>query len=227
MVKIDPLNLVGQPVVDPEGGRTEGGQEPRGPRGGNLHNPNQNGTARRADLQDPDGMHNSKGFKDTARAGLEKEQPWHLMAAYMLLAGRTNSEIAMAAGVLPVTVSILRAQNWFQQRLAVLTNADGQELLSSFKSHALASIERIAHIAEFGESERTRLAANTYIADQACGKAVQKTLNVNATAASGLSPQEEMAATMAQLADLRRARETSKPTLLAEQAQPADLQKIS
>ena len=74
-----------------------------GPRGGNVHAPELNSSARRASLnteRTDDGvhtLHRKDGWHDTATVGLINEQPWHRMAAYMLLQKRTNSEIAMAA----------------------------------------------------------------------------------------------------------------------------------
>lgn len=138
--------------------------------------------------------------------GVVDEKPWHTMAAYMLIAGRTNSEIAMAAGVGEQMVSTIRSQTWFQQRLASIANNDGEEILAAMKSHALAAVERVAHIAEHGESERNRLSANVILIEQAVGKAVQKNLNLNANAMSGLSPQEEYQRTQEELKALRAAR---------------------
>lgn len=172
-----------------------------GPRGGILRD---NVVAQSAPLSDAvTGAHK---YRPTAVPGLQNELPWHTMAAYMLIAGRTNTEIAGAAGVTPEHVSYLRGQLWFQQRLAQIANNDGEEILASFKSHALAAVERIAQIAESGESERNRLSANTYLVDQAVGKAVQKNLTISGNVLSGLSPQEEYSRTQEELRLLREAR---------------------
>jgi hypothetical protein len=176
----------------------------RGPRGGLLC---PSAEAKVTPLNnEATGLHRKNGFHPSSGPGLVNEQPWHSMAAYMLLAGRTNSEIAAAAGVSTQQVTVLRSQLWFQQKLAILANNDGDEIMAAFKSHALAAVERIAAIAESGESERNRLTANQLIVEQACGKAVQKTLNVHASALSGLSPQEEYERTQEELRLLRAAR---------------------
>jgi hypothetical protein len=45
------------------------------------------------------------------------------MAAYMLNAGRTNSEIAIAAGVKAGEVGVLRQQRWFQELCATIADS--------------------------------------------------------------------------------------------------------
>lgn len=179
----------------------DGTEHSRGPRGGILH---ENVAAQAAPLNVSEtGAHR---FRPVSQPGLQNELPWHTMAAYMMIAGRTNVEIAMAAGVCEQSVSNLRAQLWFQQRLATIANNDGEEVLASFKAKALAAAERIEVLAVSAEKDSVRLAANTYIVNQSIGSPVQKTLNINANAFSGLSPQEEYQRTQDELRALRAAR---------------------
>jgi len=93
-----------------------------GPKGGNTNNPNLSPEFRRKTLNIdilPTGGIGLHRFEkdDSATVGRKNEQPWHRMAAYMLNAGRTNSEIAMAAGVAPETVSQLRANKLVSRAL--------------------------------------------------------------------------------------------------------------
>lgn len=193
---------------------------PTGPRGGNLGNPDQHPERRNASYQDNGtGFHNSQP-KDTATMGLQKEQAWHKMAAYMLLAGRTNSEIAIAAGVTPQTVSILRGQRWFQENLAALGNEQGQDLAAAITTHAHDAINRIAEIAS-GDIEtygvRNILSASQTILDHAKGKAVQSI--VSHSTHSHASPSEEMESIQQQLVALRSSSSQTKTLELVPASQ--------
>lgn len=159
-----------------------------GPQGGNLENPAQQPEARRSHLNagiDPQSnlpqLHRQDGFVDTAAPGRQNEQPWHRMAAFMLLAHRTNSEIAIAAGVAPQTISQLRANRWFQELLARLANYEGEEITAVVKAEGLASVEKLVFLRDYSESERVQLAAATTLLEHAAGKPTQRVLSVSAT----------------------------------------------
>jgi hypothetical protein len=178
-----------------------------GPRGGNLQNPNQHPEWRTASLQAetlPSGGQSLHRFEkhDTASAGHKNEQVWHRMAALMLLSGRTNSEIAMAAGKTVQTVSDLRTQRWFQELQATLANEAGQDVLGSLKSYALEAVEGIHEIAVSAEKESTRLNAYRTLLEHATGKPIQKTVSEISHSVSR-SPSEEMQELQAELAALR------------------------
>lgn len=185
-----------------------------GPLGGNLDDPRHHPAHRRCELQpqifsdDTLGLHK---HQDTTRAGIKDEKPWHYMAAVMLLHGSTNGEIAKAAGVALVTVSGLRSQVWFQQRLAQLATESGKDLTGIFQSHALAAIERVATLAEFAEKENVKLAANLALIEHGCGKPVQRILSSSHTTHS--SAAEEYESLSSQLAAIKRAREKTLPAL--------------
>lgn len=183
-----------------------------GPRGGQLDAPAHKADWRRAEHNAPPcpvtglpGLHKHEGsepeFKDSVTLGIKDEQPWHRMAAYMILAGRTNSEIAMAANVTPQTVSHLRAQRWFQQLLAVLANETGADITGLLASEAAASVEKLVFLRDNAESERVSLAAATSLLEHAHGKAVQKI--VSHTSHTVVPPQEEMAQLQQELEVLR------------------------
>ena len=163
-----------------------------GPRGGNLENPNQCPERRRSEFKGSEVKLHRFERDDTASAGLKNEKAWHRMAAYMLLAGRTNSEIALGAGVTPGEVSILRAQRWFQELLAVLSNEEGGEVLGVIKGEALRSVETIVDIRDDPYVKPpTRLAAATTLLEHASGKPVQKVVTARSHNFN-LSPHDEM-----------------------------------
>jgi hypothetical protein len=180
----------------------------RGPRGGNVEHPQTRPADRRKHFNgeiQPNGqlgLHRANGWTDTTAPGRKNEQPWHRMAAYMLNAGRTNSEIALAADVTPETVSHIRAQRWFQELCATIANTEGEEIVGAARSHVLPSIERVAHLAEYSENERVKLAANIALIEQGHGKPVQKTVSFVAST-SFSSPADEMAEITEQLRALR------------------------
>lgn len=199
-----------------------------GPKGGDLDKPN-GSAARSAGLKggiDPatglPGLHRfrtNEKFQDTAAPGIACEQPWHRMAAFMLLAGRTNSEIAMAASVSADSVGNLRAQRWFQELLATLANEQGQDLQAAITTHAHDAINRLAEIAQGDLKEmgvRNVLAANLAIVEHAKGKATQTILS--SVSHTTMEAAEEMASIQQQLAALRSsaAREEPKTLTLAQ-----------
>lgn len=194
----------------------EEGQNGLGPRGGvlNQHKPawrnaKFNGTA----LADGSiGQHRFDKGHDSVMWGRKNEQPWHTMAAYMLNAGLTNSEIAMAAGVTAMTVSQLRGQKWFQEKCAMIANRDGEELVGALKSYALEAIEAIHEIAtdDREDSEgrplvnaRTKLAAHLSLLEHAHGKPVQKVVS-DISHRVAASPTEEMEAIQSELSAIRK-----------------------
>lgn len=187
-----------------------------GPRGGNLENPQQNPVWRQsknnATIQPETGLPALHRFEDTAASGFKNEQPWHKMAAFMLLAGRTNSEIALAAGVHPNTVSILRAQRWFQELLATLANEAGQDILGLLASEAAASVEKLVTLRDTAESERVQLAAATTLLEHANGKAVQKVIS-HTSHSVYRSPEDELRAVEEELNALRNRNNGGVPAL--------------
>lgn len=170
----------------------------KGPRGGDLDRPSRTPEARRSEFKGE-----SKGgllptlhrfqpkHEDVARQGLQNEQAWHRMAAFMLLAGRTNAEIAMSAGKSVEEVSILRAQRWFQELLAVLANETGDDITGLLQSEMAASLQTVIHIRDHSESDRVALSAAQLIIEHGRGKPIQATLTHAHDLRSKKSPQEE------------------------------------
>lgn len=163
-----------------------------GPKGGNLNNPLQKPHFRKEPYNGSisHGLHRFIKTEDTATEGLKNEQPWHRMAAYMLNAGRTNSEIAMAAGVQPGEVSLLRQNRWFQELCATIANNDGEEVLGALKAEAIASINKLAILRDCAESESVQATCARTLLEQAHGKPIQKIFS-DVTSRRAASPKEE------------------------------------
>lgn len=187
-----------------------------GPRGGDLTKPKDCPDRRHAVLNasvDPaTGQPQLHRFSqvDVASMGLKNEQPWHRMAAYMLVCGRTNSEIAGAAKVTPQTICTLRAQRWFQDLLATISNESGQDIQGALQSHVHDAINNIAAIANDPNlPARVVLTANIALLEHAHGKPTQKI--VSTSTVSHLDAKEEFAQIEDELRILR-ARNTNPPT---------------
>ena len=175
-----------------------------GPRGGDLTASIHPREWRTTSLKDQvTGLHRFEDeFAETTAIPVKNEQPWHLMAAYMIVAKRTNSEVAMAAGVDPNTISRLKAQRWFQERLAQIANEEGEEVVGVLKGEALASVMKLVDLRDGSESERVQLTAATTLLEHAQGKPTQKILSHSTR--SNLDPKEEYDELMRDLEALRK-----------------------
>lgn len=177
-----------------------------GPKGGNTNNPNLAPEFRRKELNIsllPTGGMGLHRFEksDSATVGRKNELPWHRMAAYMLNAGRTNSEIAMAAGVVPETVSQLRANKWFQELCAVIANTEGEEVVGAIKSEALASVNMLVSLRDGSENDQVKLAASRTILEHAQGKPIARIVSASSHTTYA-SPEDEYHALQTELAAL-------------------------
>lgn len=189
-----------------------GGGEKRGPQGGNLANPAQHPERRNAPLQarvigeNVIGLHDSRG-NDSAVAGLQKEQPWHRMAAHMLNRGFSNIEVADAADVSKEAVSVLRANRWFNELCATLAENKDATIRARLNGYALEAVEAIHDLATDVATDvdgkpivspRTKLTAFTTLLEHSQGKPTQKVLSVTASTTFS-SEREEYDAIMREL----------------------------
>lgn len=203
--------------------------ERKGPRGGRIDNPVYHPENRNRALTAPIvetkegeriiGLHDPR-VEDTTRPGIEREQPWHRMAAHMLNRGFTNIEVADAADVNPGTVSTLRAQRWFNELCAELSSDKEKTIRARLDGYGLEAVEAIHAIATDASVDdkgnplipaRVKLTAHTTLLEQAIGRPTQKILSVSATT-SFSSEREEYDAIMQEL-------QTIRPAIVAE-AQP-------
>lgn len=187
-----------------------------GARGGNTNNPNLAPEYRRKQLNIdilPTGGIGLHRFEkdDSATVGRKNEQPWHRMAAYMLNAGRTNSEIAMAAGVCPETVSQLRANKWFQELCAVIANTEGEEIVGAIKAEALASVNKLVSLRDGSENDQVQLAAARTILEHAQGKPIARIVSASSHTTYA-SPEDEYNALQQELAALTASQNKKKET---------------
>lgn len=179
----------------------------RGPRGGDLTaSPTREGRLTPLNAEFIEGLPTLHKFKkqETTIPGTKNEQPWHRMAAFMLLAGRTSSEIAAAAGVAPQTVSNLRGLRWFQELLAVLANETGQDITGLLQAEAAQSVETLVSLRDDPETPaRVRLSAAQTLLEQAHGKPTQKIISA-VSHSTHRNPSEEMEALKEELRTLRQ-----------------------
>lgn len=181
-----------------------------GPRGGLL-----DGTVkaecRRAALQESEvtGLHRFvlDDFRDSSTQGLMNEQPWHNMAAHMVAFGFTLKQIAESAGVSINAISGLKAQRWFQERVAQIAHAHGKDIADVIKAEALASVQKLVELRDGAESERVQLAAAVQLLEHGHGKAVQRVVAVTATKHFS-SEKEEETALLEELSILQKQRKT-------------------
>lgn len=184
-------------LVDPLG--TSAPPESLGPRGGDL-NGNLRPESKRVPLNVEDlgdgiySLHKQNGFKEVACNGIKDAQPWHMMAATMMLAGLSMQDIARAAGCTPGYLSVLKAQRWFQEHLAIKAAENGKGIANLIQSEVLSSIQTIIDIRDDPEEgARTRLQAANIILEQGQGKPVQKNINFTATTSFSSLEEEEKA----------------------------------
>jgi len=176
-----------------------------GPNGGNLFDDRLNAERRRADFNGGETTLHRFERNDVASRGLKNEQAWHRMAAYMLLAGRTNSEIALAANCSIVEVSQLRSQQWFQQLLGTIAANEGEAVIGAVMSEALASVETLVELRDdLNQRGATRLGAALALIEHAVGRPVQKTLTAKVHNPYR-TPQEEYAELKQELEGLKNA----------------------
>jgi hypothetical protein len=176
-----------------------------GPRGGDLDMPVRKPERRQSHFNSPNGLNGLHRFEqpETAEVGLKNEQPWHRMAAYMLNAGRTNSEVAAAAQRSVAEVTGLRAQRWFQELCATVANNFGEELIGLLQSEAAASIEMVVNLRDTAESERVQLAAAQLLIEHARGKPTQTVIS-DVTHRVNKDPREERAELLRELAEMNK-----------------------
>lgn len=178
-----------------------------GPRGGDLDDPKRHPEWREAGLKgtlEETGLHTVK-HRNTAMAGIQSEQPWHYMTAVMVASGFENAEIAEKAQVTLGEVQHLRAQLWFQQRLAEITRDMGAAITGALQSYALEAVEGIAELARVGKAERTRLTAYTTLLEHANGKATQRVIS-EVSHRNFSDPASELESIQNDLDSIRRAR---------------------
>lgn len=177
----------------------------RGPRGGDLQDRTMEhrNSPFQADVEDGVRLlHRFEKPTDVAVCGTKDEQPWHRLAAYLMVEGKTVPEVAKAAGVAESTVYKLKANRWFQQLLASIAQEMGQTITEKTHAEAAASLAVLVQLRDNAESERVKLAAATTIYEHSQGKPVQKVFSVTQRIED---PQTEMQRLLSELESVKRA----------------------
>jgi hypothetical protein len=88
-------------------------------------------------------LHTANGVS-TRDGRVLNEQPWHRSAAYALLQGKTNKQVAATFDCDPATVSLLRQQSWFRRLIAELAQESLDDgFLGLLQGGANAAIEEL------------------------------------------------------------------------------------
>lgn len=180
-----------------------------GPRGGDLERPASTPERRRKPLNAPidaaTGLPGLHRFEDTATQGLKNELPWHAMAAIMLLHGYSNTEVAAAAGVHPNSVTVLRQQRWFQEKVATLVNEQSVSFTGLFAGEMVASFQKLVELRDFAESERVQLSATVAMIEHTIGKPLQRSQTEITSKKHFDNPEQEILSLEEELSALRKA----------------------
>lgn len=104
-----------------------------------------------------------------------KELPQHRLMLWYKLQGFNNREVAKLMGYSCHTVNQVVKQVWFQEAFCRLAEEMGKDKIEAFlEGQVMPAFERTVDLAENGESEAIRLAANKEILDRYLGKSTVK-----------------------------------------------------
>ena len=127
------------------------------------------------------------------------EKPVHTAVAYMLAAGRSRKETAIASGLSETTITNLLGQPWFSKRLKEITDVAGKDMVKAFfEGEVMPSLEVLRSIRDNpNEKGATRVSAVNSILDRGLGKPVayvesKTTLNIHTAADAADQVQSEL-----------------------------------
>lgn len=104
------------------------------------------------------------------------EKPEHRLILWARLQGHNVKETAALTGYTPQSVSQICRQPWFIEAFCVMSSAMGKDAFQTFiEGQVLPAAQRLVDLAENGETEQVKLAANREILDRFLGKPVAKT----------------------------------------------------
>ena len=150
-------------------------------------------------------LHNTR----QATQEIQTEKAWHRAAMYMLAAGQSQKDVAVALDKTPQAVSIVYRQAWFQEKLAeVINDAGGDELTQLLKGAAKDCIIRLIDIRDDDDTPKAVvLGTCKELLDRHLGKAPQ---HVDFTQNKPVGDiHEQMAETERQLNELRKRESTN------------------
>tara|TARA_R110000868_G_scaffold40556_2_gene139837 strand:- start:253 stop:894 length:642 start_codon:yes stop_codon:yes gene_type:complete len=113
--------------------------------------------------------------QSVAYQAYKKEKPEHRLILWARLNGHNVKETAALTGYTPQSVTNVCGQPWFQEAFARLSTECGKDQVTTFlQGEVIPALQRVAHLANNGESEAVRLAANKELLDRYLGKATVK-----------------------------------------------------
>jgi hypothetical protein len=127
------------------------------------------------------------------------EKPVHTAVAYMLAAGRSRKETALASGLTETTITNLLGQPWFSKRLKEIADVAGKDMVKAFfEGEVMPSLAVLRSIRDdTSEKGATRVSAINSILDRGLGKPVayvesKTTLNIHTAADAADQVQSEL-----------------------------------
>ena len=103
------------------------------------------------------------------------EKPEHRLMLWYRLQGYNVKETAQLTGYTPQTISNISKQPWFQSAFIELAAAQGKDAITSFlEGEVMPALERVVSLAQNGDSDNVRLAANRELLDRFLGKSTVK-----------------------------------------------------
>jgi hypothetical protein len=107
---------------------------------------------------------------------LQKEQPWHRSAAFMLARGASLKEVAVAHEKTPVSVSNLLKNGWFQDLVSnLMADYGGRDIMDLFRGEGVNTFITLIELRDNPEvSPTVKKSVCTEILDRAFGKPLQR-----------------------------------------------------
>lgn len=108
------------------------------------------------------------------RVKLQREEPRHVVVAYMYAAGRSRTEIAQATGYSEAQVTNIKQQPHTKLRIAqILQQQGGDQVASMFEAELATTVDCLVTMRDDPDAPKAvRLAAIKEILDRGRGKAV-------------------------------------------------------
>jgi hypothetical protein len=116
-----------------------------------------------------------RGVKDPMW-DLDKEQPWHRMAAFAFALGATCKDVAQRLGRSEPAVQNLLRQKWFQKEVtAIMAEYGARDVMDMFRAEQFNSLVTLVEMRDNPKvAAACRITCARDILDRALGKPVQR-----------------------------------------------------
>jgi hypothetical protein len=116
-----------------------------------------------------------RGVKDPMW-DLDKEQPWHRMAAFAFALGATSKDVAHRLGRSEPAVQNLLRQKWFQKEVtAIMAEYGARDVMDMFRAEQFNSLVTLVEMRDNPKvAAQARITCARDILDRALGKPVQR-----------------------------------------------------